>query len=140
MGVTSVSFVCSSRSLISSACQEDKSVFANSDSFPNLELTLDRWVRGIFQSYHIIRDKTLSRERHLRQYISMENMQRNLKSILTLFQAIICLEKKVSRGMRGKTITTLFMDVLKRSRCMDSNRIVLLFRVVLKQLKSDTRR
>lgn len=36
--------------------------------------------------------------------------------------------------MRGKAITTLFMDVLKHSRCMDSNPIVLLFRVVLKQL------
>ena len=37
--------------------------------------------------------------------------------------------------MRGKTITTLFMNVLKHSRCMEqSNPIVLLFRVVLKQL------
>ena len=57
--VTSVSFVCSSRSVLSSTCQEDKSVFANSDSFPNLELTMDRWLGGIFQSYHITRDKTL---------------------------------------------------------------------------------
>ena len=47
---------------IISPCQEDKSVFANSDSFPNLELTSDRWLRGAFQSYHITTDKTFNLE------------------------------------------------------------------------------
>ena len=131
MAVTSVSFVCSSRSVLSSTCQEDKSVFANSDSFPNLELTSDRWLGGAFNLI------TLQQTKHWAQYLQEFNATicskfSNINNPMHPMQAFVM---KTLVTMRGKTITTLFMNVLKHSRCMEqSNPIVLLFRVVLKQL------
>ena len=119
----SVRFVFSSRSLLSSPCQEDKSVFANSDSFPNL----DGWFNLI----------TLQQTKHWAQYLQEFNATicskfSNIDNPMHPMQAFVM---KTLVTMRGKTITPLFMNVLKHSRCMEqSNPIVLLFRVVLKQL------
>ena len=80
---------------------------------------------------------TLQQTKHWAQYLQEFNATlcskfSNINNPMHPMQAFVM---KTLVTMRGKTITTLFMNVLKHSRCMEqSNPIVLLFRVVLKQL------